>query len=186
MNEMPMYIAAGMGAMLILLGFAALLTQRIYLDLSTLQPIEMDVPILGKMKANYPALVFVFLGCALTIYGVNQQRAEEVVWQIDGTLEAGAEKLNWQDGQLSVFPSKFEVDIDQESGKFKIRLPIEKGKTLEQVVQRIDYSHPSGSVIFHPKEEFERHKASPSTGALTSATDTTRTYKVRMGLVQTK
>lgn len=179
MNDMPMYLATGIGALLIILGFAALLSQRIYLDLKTLKPVEMDVPILGKMKANYPALVFVFLGCALTMYGVNKQRDTEVTWQIDGTIEATTEGLNWQEGRLAVFPSKVETEINPDTGKFKIRLTIEKGKTLEDVIERIDYSHPSGSVNFLPKKEFELHqKNQPS--IVMNATNTSRTYKAHL------
>jgi hypothetical protein len=179
MNDMPMYIAAGIGVLLIILGFVALLAQRIYFDPKTQTPIEIDIPILGKMKANYPALIFVFLGCALAIYGVSQAQESEVQWQVDGMITADMRGLDWQQGHLAVFPSKLETNIEADTGKFTIRLAIEEGKTLEDVIERIDYSHRNGNVIFFPKKEFEQYKNNKPT-ILLNATNRTRTYKVHL------
>ncbi len=183
MNDMPMYIASGIGVLLIVLGFVALLAQRIYLDSRTQSPIEIDLPLLGKMKANYPALFFVFLGCALTVFGVQQQHkaVREVQWQIDGTIEADAQQINWQQGRLEVFPTKVETEIDPATGRFKIKLAIEEGKTLEDVVERIDYSHRTGSVVLLPKKELEQFKKKSAGSLLTEATNTSRTYKMPLG-----
>ncbi|MGH2508312.1 MAG: hypothetical protein ACRDHZ_13055, partial [Ktedonobacteraceae bacterium] len=68
----PMLVGAAIGAILIFLGFIALLSQKIYIDHRTNKATEIDVPILGKMKANYPALIFVFLGCAVVVFGLNK------------------------------------------------------------------------------------------------------------------
>ena len=56
MDANPTYIGSGVGAGLIVLGFFALLAQRIYIDSGTLTASEIEIPFLGKMKANFPAL----------------------------------------------------------------------------------------------------------------------------------
>ena len=66
------YISYAISGMSIVLGFIALLTQRIYVDTNTQKTIQMEIPILGKMKTNYPALAFVFLGFVLALVAVNK------------------------------------------------------------------------------------------------------------------
>jgi hypothetical protein len=71
----------------VVLGFLALLSQKIYLDPRTNAPVEIDVPILGKMKANYPALIFVFLGCAMVVLGLTRYTGVRTIrWLIDGSI----------------------------------------------------------------------------------------------------
>ena len=55
----------GLGTLSILLGFIALLSQNIYLHPETKDLTEVEVPILGRLRTNYPALVFVLLGFSL-------------------------------------------------------------------------------------------------------------------------
>ncbi len=62
MDAMPMYVAFAIATLLIVLGFIALLTQKVYLDSTTQQPITIEVPFVGKMAANVPSLAFVFFG----------------------------------------------------------------------------------------------------------------------------
>jgi hypothetical protein len=57
--------ALTLGTLGFLLGLIALLTSRIYIDKASNSTVEVDVPLLGKLKGNYPALVFVLLGGAV-------------------------------------------------------------------------------------------------------------------------
>src|SRR5207248_1160733 len=82
------YIVFGIAILSIILGFIALLSQKIYLDPATNQPAEVEVPLLGKIKTNYPALVFVFLGAVLA-FGTFQKAfppAKEE-WTLHRTFE---------------------------------------------------------------------------------------------------
>jgi hypothetical protein len=189
MNEAPMYIAAGIGGLMILLGFFALLGQRIYLDSQTLSPIEIDLPIIGKMKANYPALVFVFLGSALTVYGVQQQLQQQAIerknpkkveWQVEGTLTASQAGIDWQKGCLEISPG-FHPNLDPRTGKFTILALIDEGKTVEDEIKWISYTHPNGSVKLFPSEELNRFKANKQT-LLTGVHENLRSYKAPIEL----
>ena len=66
------YILFGIALLSIILGFVALLSQKVYLDATTKQPTEVQIPFLGKIKSNYPALVFAFLGAALAFYAFQK------------------------------------------------------------------------------------------------------------------
>jgi hypothetical protein len=178
MDSIPMYIGSGIGAVLIILGFIALLTQRNYIDPATNAPTEVEIPLLGKMKANYPALIFVFLGCVMVNVGLRQyDRSAEVLWRIDGTITtADAQDVNWQLGRLEVFPASVKKDIDPETGRFWIEVQIPIGKTLEDVIEYIDYTHPFGGIQIFPKSELELNK-NGKVSNLVKATEKVRVYK---------
>ena len=57
-----------LAAILIILGFIALLRQKTYIDSKTKQPTEIEITKLGKFKSNYPALAFVVLGFVLAFF----------------------------------------------------------------------------------------------------------------------
>ena len=56
----------------IILGFVALITQKIYINPETSEATEVEIPFIGKIKTNYPALVFAFLGFGLAFYVFNK------------------------------------------------------------------------------------------------------------------
>lgn len=174
-----MYLVSGIGAILIILGFVALLTQRIYIDPQTNSPTEIEVPILGKMKSNYPALVFVFLGCVMVAMALYAYRESRTEWLIDGTMTSKTPGLDWQSGQLAIFPSDIDTHIDPATGKFSIKLAIQKNKSLEDVIERIQYSHPAGSMVIVPSEEL-RLKESGKPSKLSTQTPTSRSYNIQL------
>jgi len=47
-----------LGTLCIILGFIALLSSRIYIDKASNSTVEVEVPFFGKLKGNYPTLVF--------------------------------------------------------------------------------------------------------------------------------
>lgn len=67
----PIYLYS-LSGLSIILGFIALLKQRTYIDADTKQPTEIEVPIFGKLKSNYPALIFVFLGFDASIFAYDR------------------------------------------------------------------------------------------------------------------
>ena len=60
------YLLAGL---CFVLGFVALLKQKTYIDSQTNQPTEIELPFVGKLKSNFPALVFVVVGAFLAYSG---------------------------------------------------------------------------------------------------------------------
>jgi hypothetical protein len=176
----PMLVGAGIGTLLILLGFVALLTQKRYIDPRTNAPSEIEVPFFGKLKSNYPAVIFVFLGCVLVFLGIRQYKEVRTVeWLIDGSIISNTPGINWQDGQLAIFPSNVDMNLDPQTGKFSIKLDIEEGKNFEQEVERIHYSHPRGSIVILPQTEFDL-KQSGNESKLLTATRTSRSYRVSL------
>lgn len=147
-------IIYGISTLTIILGFIALLTQKIYIDTDTKQLTQIDIPMVGKMKTNYPALIFLFLGIFLAVYAFSRSfPPQKNEWVITGSFESG-KNINWQDGTLTVFPADFECEVFP-NGRFEIEAKIEEGKTFEDVIQRIDYSHPLGSAQICPKKQRE-------------------------------
>lgn len=144
----------GIAILAIILGFIALLTQKVYIDSATNQPTEVEIPLFGKIKTNIPALVFVFLGFATAIFAFNKSSMHKTPWRIDGVLTATNEKIDWEKGTLTVLPSEFESKLSK-NGHFTITMSIEDGKTFEEAVGLIDYSHEKGSIRIKPPKEYE-------------------------------
>ncbi len=179
----PMLVGAAIGAILIFLGFIALLSQKIYIDHRTNKATEIDVPILGKMKANYPALIFVFLGCAVVVFGLNKYTPPTQTnhWQIDGTMISDKPINDWQSGKLQIFPI-FDGNIDpinSKSGKFTFTMDIPQGKSVEDEIQRIQYTNEEGNILIIPKDQLE-FKQNHQPSMLVSETPTSRSYETHL------
>lgn len=173
-------IAFGLAILAILLGFVALLTQRIYLSANTQKPVDIEIPLLGKMKTNYPALIFVFLGFFLAFYafekGLPAKEKKEIEWTIDGAFK-DAEINDWRTGgTLTLFAPNIRNRIDPRvypNGNFRIRIWIEEGTSFEEIVERIDYIHRAGEVKIHPNKEYPKRENS----LLENESSHARTYK---------
>jgi hypothetical protein len=179
----------------ILLGFVALLTSRIYLVKDS--NVEVEVPVFGKLKANYPAVIFVFFGALLAWYGLkthNELAAQQIEaqrqldiskasapgddeWSISGRLLApGGKPIDWGRGVFTLIFGSPQVKHTA-AGGFEIHLRIKHGQDFEEYVQQIDYTHDRGSAKIFPKKELDAYRASPSSSRLLEATPTTRVYK---------
>ena len=64
------------GSAAILIGAYLLFRQKAYLDSRTGGLVRVEIPWLGKLKTNYPALLFPFLGTALILYGAYRYPLE--------------------------------------------------------------------------------------------------------------
>ena len=145
----------------IILGFIALLTQRVYIDPTTSKPTEMSIPFFGKVKTNYPALVFTFLGFAMAFVAVDKSFPPPTEkWEIKGSFrlpeEANIQNFDWRAGTLTIHPAGDPPVITPE-GTFIIEADIDIGKTVEEMYELIDYSHPrvSGEILL--KEEYQKY-----------------------------
>ena len=88
----------------IILGFIALLTQKIYIDPETKKPtVDVEIKFLGKLKTNVPALAFVFLGIALAVFAYS--RPKQVDWTLQGQLIDEENKIvDFRTGTLKLIP----------------------------------------------------------------------------------
>lgn len=163
--------------LLIVLGFVALLTQRTYVDPATAQPIEVDIPLIGKMKANYPALVFVFLGCGIALYTlVHSLPPRKMSWDIRGNLMS-ENPIDWSKGILTLTPTDVEQPSVNANGAFEIGAYIEEGKDLEEVFETLTYTHDKASAVIYLGDELKSYEAG-KTSVVEGAGDHSRQYTV--------
>lgn len=165
----------GLGTLSILLGFIALLSQKIYLHPETKELTEVEVPILGRLRTNYPALVFVLLGFSLIFYVVGTMPPKPVKWLVEGRFIANNPKMIWHLDKLSIHPCDFTPSMD--NGKFTISLELGEGVTFEDKVEKISYADSGGSFTIWPKKELKLDEKGNDASLLKARTATTRVYK---------
>jgi len=168
----------GISALSIVLGFIALLTQKIYIDPTTKEPtVEVEIKFLGKLKTNIAALAFLFLGIALAVFAFNKSYpVKKVEWTLIGQLtNEGNQSIKWDEGTLAVLPKDIDVELG-ERGSFSITLKVEEGKTIEDAIQMIDYSHPVGRVCIRLKKEYEDY-SNGRESLIQEATENVRRYR---------
>jgi hypothetical protein len=180
--EIYLYVIS---ALSIILGFIALLKQRTYIDADTKQPTEVEVPVLGKLKSNYPALVFVFLGFAASIFAFDradrlrrhtQELADNLrrdslnrnlgtdTWTITGDFDMIKEdpnctgrKINFENSRIVLDPTDIVMGPEFEpEGYFEFKINVAKGKSFENAISTMYFTLESGGVFkLIPKNEFD-------------------------------
>ena len=171
------YLLFGVAFVLIVLGFVALLMQRTYLDAKTRKPVEIKLPVLGKLKANYPALVFVFLGAFLAhVAFANSFPPRRVEWTLTGSLKHPAnKKVDWPRGHdLALVPNVVKERVG-DNGEFELVAVIDEGKRIEDVFELLVFNHPEGSVRVPLRDQYEAFLGKKSS-LLSKATGHTRHY----------
>ena len=171
------YLLFSVSFVLIVLGFIALLTQRTYLDSTTQTPVEIEVPVFGKLKANYPALAFVFLGAALAYAAFSNSFPPRLVdWKVTGSLKHPANKrIDWPRGHdLSLVPTIISEHVG-DNGEFELVAKVEEGKQIEDAFELLVFNHPEGSVQVPLREQYEAYRAKKPS-LLSKATGHTRHY----------
>jgi hypothetical protein len=167
----------GLATLCIVLGFVALLTQKVYIDKETKQPTDINIPLVGRMKTNYPALIFVVAGVLLVYLAMGKLPLPLETWTIEGQLMSSEENVNWQEGTIYLHPFGTPPDITR-GGKFTIKCELEKGKKIHEVIQYIDYSHYSkGSVKIYPKKEYDLYLIDREKSKIKDITETSIEYK---------
>ncbi len=146
----------GLSALSIILGFVALLTQKVYIDPATNQPTEIQIPFLGKMKTNVPALVFIFLGFGTAIFAfdkVHEVEADKArskqKWTLKGSIRRSTDaRIDWSSGtSFEIVPADVKHDIES-NGQFEVEVLLAADKTFEDVLSDIVISNLNGSVYF--------------------------------------
>jgi len=176
----------------IALGFIALLTQKIYIiDSQTQSATEVET-IFGKMKTNYPALVFVVLGFGLLYltldkkvisdknYDVSIKNLNDTLdkknkiigdlstkaqWQIMGRLMNGDDTHieDFSNCIMTLHPTVIEDDEVSTLGVFNIKISLEKGKIFEDWIDYIAFDDVQGGGSVHiRKDSLENYIDSPT------------------------
>ncbi|HVM47348.1 MAG TPA: hypothetical protein VMU04_04940 [Candidatus Acidoferrum sp.] len=172
-------LAFSLAGLLIVLGFVALLKQKTYLDSATLQPVEVELPVIGKVKSNYPAIIFVLLGFVLAYVAFQRSfPPRKVEWRVEGRLtntNPAPGGVSWNEGSLTLTPSELEHHINSQ-GAYTITALIAEGTKLEDVYETLDYSNPQGSTHIDLRRELKNYtQGKPS--LISGLTDHTRTFK---------
>jgi hypothetical protein len=174
-NEMAMYILSGL---VLALGGVSLFVQKVYtVDQESGAKIEMELPLLGKMKTNYPALGFAFLGVGLAIFTFSKTCEIRDQWVISGHFKAPeARTIEWSKGVLTLYPKQFNHSIKPD-GSFLIELSLLRSRKFEDVVGQISYYNWSGNAYAEimVNEEYQKYKRGAPT-VLEAAEGRTRRY----------
>lgn len=175
-NELAMYV---LSALILALGGVSLFVQKVYkVDQETGEKIEIELPLLGKLKTNYPALAFAFIGAGLAVFTFNRTCELKDQWVISGqfkTPDSGA--IDWTKGVLTLYPKQFNHSLDPD-GSFHIELNLPRGRKFEDVIGQISYFNWSRNAFadIMVDEEYQKFKKGDST-FLKTAAGTTRRYK---------
>jgi hypothetical protein len=176
LGELMMYV---LSALILALGAVSLFVQKVYkVDQDTGEKIEIELPLLGKLKTNYPALAFAFLGAGLAAFTFNRTYEVTDQWVIFGQFKApDSGPIDWTKGALTLFPKPFDPQLEKD-GSFNIELTIPRSRKFEDVVGQITYSNWSGNVSAKilVDEEYQKFKKGDPT-ILKAAAGTTRRYK---------
>jgi len=183
-GEIAMYV---LSALVLVLGGVSLFVQKIYkVEKETGEKTEIDLPFLGKLKTNYPALAFAFIGAVMGIYTFSKtlevkSKTLEVKdqWKIIGQFKAPSSvTVNWPAGVLSVFPS-FNYQIFPNGG-FELYMNIPKRSKLEDIIEQISYNNRSTDTFISAridvKKEYNSFINKESTNLEVSG-DKSRKYK---------
>src|SRR5258705_5810237 len=152
---MQVYILYLIATICIILGFIALLKQKTYLDSRTNQPTSIEIPRIGKMKSNYPALIFVFLGFAIAVLAMirlnrdvqTSQSPSKVLWTIKGTLKNPAfDSVDWNNFTLELREPDIKYDVPN-NGLYEITFLLDSGITPESKYRRLEFTDENGRYI---------------------------------------
>jgi hypothetical protein len=108
--------------------------RRIYIDSQTKEPTEFEIPLIGKVKTQAPALVLIAAGVFLIVYAIHESKAPSIQW---GTLK-GEVDLGGASATVLVLAIPDKYQYSQEvSGPFSISVPLIPGANY-QVKYEVD------------------------------------------------
>lgn len=96
--------------------------RRIYFDKETKQPIEIDIPIFGKLKTQAPAFALVVVAACLVMYPLFRSRPDLVT--VRGDIDTGGKAVTI----LVVAVPQYQMTLDR-GRAFHIPVPILKDST---------------------------------------------------------
>jgi len=172
------YILYGISVLSILLGFVALLKQKTYINEATKEVTEVELPLVGKLKTNYPSLVFLAMGIFLAVFVFNKSYNTKKVWEISGTfIDTTRTITDWSEGELNIQPSAIKTKYIDSLGNYHICLELNEGQEIEDVVELITYTNQKFSFYFQPSEEKKKNRMNDNSSLLDISTASTRKYK---------
>ena len=131
--------------LLIILGFIALIVQKVYINPENPQVSEIHLPLLGKLKTNYPSVVFVFIAAALILIPPNKiQGSDEKLneWNIAGKLTSSIDDINWKETEFIIHPSDVSFDIEDD-GMYVLTIDdVPESVDIEKIARWIYIKHP--------------------------------------------
>jgi hypothetical protein len=123
------------------LGFIALLKQKTYIDTATGAATTIDVPLVGKMQTNFPALVFVFVGLAfgfLAIKMANDAYRAVAPITVEGQLKTQKNEVtDWAPTEINVQPSYHQAVSP--TGHYTIVVNIPKWESFDDWLEAISF-----------------------------------------------
>lgn len=151
------YFMYSISTLLIIFGFIALLTQKVYIDPNTNQPTEIQIPFFGKLKTNIPSIAFLFLGFMLAFITFAKSYHPEVKWEINGSVRnLGDKDIDWSVADVILIPMVSRIEIS-DRGIFTGIAMIEEGKALQDAYTEIVISHPNAGKSFYLKTLFDNY-----------------------------
>jgi len=102
---------------MILVGF-----RRIYFDKETKQPIEIDIPVFGKIKTQAPAFALIVVAACLVIYPLSRSRPDLIT--VQGDIDTGGKAVT----VVVVAVPQYQATLDR-AGAFHIPVPVLKDST---------------------------------------------------------
>jgi hypothetical protein len=183
------YVVLGISFVLIVLALVALLLQKRYIDSETKQVTEIELPLIGKIRTNVPAIAFLVFGVFLAYVSLIRSRDEEPQpWYVSGGVDLPAASgelasikescrtdsnmcFRLEDGELRVVPVHARHLEVADTGRFNSDFDVPRSKSFEQEIARIEYEHPGLTqvvVLFNndePQKYLEGH--APTSRALT-------------------
>jgi hypothetical protein len=189
------FITLGLATLSFVLGFVALLSSKIYVNPKTRAKLEVEIPLLGKMQSNYPALLFVFIGAALAVYTIGKHfdfekskldfektkistAPHETIWNIHGQLRQPAgNAIDMREGaklKLVEYGPSFDIWAD---GRFTIQVALPEGKDFEDMVDQIAYTSDRATALIFPRVEREAFAKDRNSSKLKEMPGKTRVYK---------
>lgn len=133
------YILCIVGGFILLIGGLILVAKKkVLIDPATGAVVDIEVPVLGKLKTNIPGIAFFVLGCALVVYPTYQVDRLSPVFKITGRADAGGEILN-------VYVALRPDIIEKEKKEFLIQAPYSEHAPKYEVL----YISPYGVVSHH-------------------------------------
>ncbi len=147
-NTMFSLIIVCIGFIVIVAAIILIAKQKIITDKEG-SVIEVDLPVIGKVKTNYPSIILLAAGLSLTFWGARphiQGQAYEQ-WRITGAVAMDStvqNKIRYEDLQLTFEPRQAGIDNDGNL-EMEVFVPIKDGK--RQFPSRISIYNDSISAI---------------------------------------
>jgi hypothetical protein len=150
------------------LGFFALLKQKTYLDAASGTVTAVEVPLVGKLQTNYPALVFVFIGAVFGYFAYDAATTTRP-FIVDGQLKSNEQVANWSATEITVIPSTIVNQQVNPNGRYRIDLQIPKSESFDRWVESINFQNGQLSGRISPNGANDTSKANKKSESLLDA-----------------